>query len=215
MNGAPDFVFFQVSSKEATDAFAFHQSSSSDEYIWPRSQQDIQRFCDDGELFGVKRTRTGKYVGLCYVHLEGHEWELGGLVVSDDTRGLGIGSVLASFALAHTIANQRPWVYGQDVIAHVHEYNQKPRNVLQKIGFEQTGKTPPVPNAPPSMRRNPAGEVIGDIFRFPKEKVKQLSAWLNAYNGNLAKGAATAMIEAGQGGIGSLREALEEAAREC
>lgn len=215
MNGAPDFVFFQISSKEAADAYAFHQSSSSDEYIWPRTQQDIQQFCDDGELFGVKNVRTGKYVGLCYIHLdEGkQEWELGGLVVSDAARGLRIGSVLASIALAHTIANHRPWAYGQEVIAHVHEYNQKPRNVLQNIGFEHIGKTPPVPNAPPSMKRNPSGEVVGDIFRFPKQKMKQLSEWLNAYDGRLANGAATAIVEVGQGGIESLREALNEAAR--
>lgn len=208
------FIFFQVSSSRTEDAFAFHESSK-DEHIWPRSESEIQKFCVDGELFAVRHGSSGEIVGLCYVHLEGAEFEFGGLTVSETIRGLHLGSVLTNFAIAHTIANQRPWTYGQELIAHVHEANQMPRNVLKRAGFEHTGTvTIPAGDAPASMKRNARGEIVGDKFLFPREKVRDLSKWFDAFEGTVTEGKAQAVFEIPPGGLEKLREALHEAVDE-
>jgi ribosomal protein S18 acetylase RimI-like enzyme len=219
MGSAPDpFIFFQVSSREAKDAFNFHQSiSSSDEHIWPRNQEQIEQFCNDGELFGVRKASSGEYVGLCYVHLDkDHEWEFGGLTVLEAARGLQLGSVLTNFALAHTIANQRPWTYGQEIIAHVHEANQKPRNLLQRVGFQRIDTvTVPRENAPASMKRNADGNIVGDKFQFPRKSLGQLATWFDKeFNGTLGDGVTKAIFEVRPGGLDNLKEALREAMNE-
>jgi hypothetical protein len=120
-------------------------------------------------------------VGLCYVHLDESksEWELGGIIIGDSVRKLGLGSVLARLALCHVIATQRPWKYGQKIIAHVHEANPKPRNMLAAVGFKPDGQEVYEDSeAPPSLARNSDGKVVGDKFHFPPESLIGLVEWL-------------------------------------
>ena len=77
----------------------------------------------------------GDFVGLCYVKDEGHEWELGGLTVDPKVQAKGFGTTLARVAIAHTMAFSEPWTYGQEVIAYVHQANDDPRKLLNKLGF--------------------------------------------------------------------------------
>jgi ribosomal protein S18 acetylase RimI-like enzyme len=218
MSGAPGpFIFFQIPSTLAKQAFAFHQSiSSSNEHIWPRTQEQVEQFSKDGELFGVRRASTGEFVGLCYATLDGNEWELGGLTVEESTRRSGLGEALVRFALACTIAYQRPWAYAQELVAHVHEANDKPRNLLKRVGFEHVGKVElPGDKAPASMKRNAEGKVVGDIFRFPRNGVAELSSWFaKDFKGTLADGTTEAIFEVRPGGLDSIIEALREAAED-
>src|SRR5690348_9515373 len=119
MSEAPEcFIFSQVPTHLAGHAFAFFRAVSQDNsHIWPRTEKDFERYALDGELFGVRRQSSGEFVALCYVTLNDNEWELGGIIVAPDAKGLGIATLLARFAIAHTIAHQRPWSYGQNVIA--------------------------------------------------------------------------------------------------
>ncbi len=215
LTSAPDpFVFFQVSSKYAGQAYDFHQSiSSTNEHIWPRTEEQISEFAERGELFGVRRLSTGEFAGLCYSTLEGVEWEIGGLTVTEKNRHLHLGTMLVRFALAHTIATSRPWHYQQQIIAHVHEDNQNPRNLLRRIGFEFLEKvTIPGDQAPASMKRDENGNLSGDKFRFPQAGVAQLSAWFdNEFAGMLADGKTPAEFEIPPGGLETLKEALREA----
>jgi GNAT superfamily N-acetyltransferase len=217
MGSAPvSFIFLQIPTTSAEEAFAFHLSiASSNEHIWPRTEEQIKQFSDDGELFGVREATSGEFVALCYATLEGNEWELGGLLVADSVQGLGLGTALVRFALAYTIATQRPWFYGQEVIAHVHEANQDPRNLLKRVGFEQFDKVEiPGDQAPASMKRNAEGKLVGDKFRFPPHAVAELSRWFNEdFRGTLADGATQIIFEARTGGLDSLREALREAVK--
>jgi ribosomal protein S18 acetylase RimI-like enzyme len=213
MNSAPTrFTFLQVPSKLAEKAFAFHESiSSTNEHIWPRTEEEIKEYSESGQLLGVYNASTGEFAGLCYVTLEGDEWETGGLTVTEKNQGLHLGSALIRFALAHTIAYYRPWRYGQEIIAHVHEDNAKPRNLLQRIGFEFVKKVEiPGDVAPPSMRRNAEGKVPGDKFRFPPKAVVQLSEWF-ADDFLLADGKTPGIFEIQNGTIDSLREDLKQA----
>jgi GNAT superfamily N-acetyltransferase len=214
MDNPPDpFVFFQVSSAFAREAFAFHQSvSSSNEHIWPRTEAEIERFSEQGELFGIRGASSGEFVGLCYATLEGEEWEIGGLIVSKAAQDLGLGTVLVRFALAHTIAYNRPWFYGQKIIAHVHEANADPRNIIGRIGYKHICQIEvPAEKAPPSMKRNEEGKLIGHKFEFPQESLPALLRWFEEFDGTLRDRTTPAIFEIKSGGLGSLISALREA----
>jgi ribosomal protein S18 acetylase RimI-like enzyme len=210
------FIFFQVSSPYASDAFKFHQSSTSNEHIWPRTETEIEMYCETGQLFGV-RTATGEFVGLCYVTLVDaeREWELGGLAVSQNVQRLHVGSILIRFALAHTIAYQRPWRYKQTIIANVHEDNPKPRNLMKRIGFQFVKRVEVLAEkAPTTMKRNAEGKLCGDKFEFPEKAVVQLHEWFLSESACKLSEPGTSIQFEIPGGLESLREALGEAASE-
>jgi len=219
MSGASDqFTFFQVSSNIAAEAFAFHQSvSSTNEHIWPRTEEEIKAYSESGELFGVRQSQTGQFVGLCYSTLDEktNEWEVGGLTVAEKFQKFHLGSALVRFALAHTIAYYRPWKYGQRIIAHVHAENQKPRRLLERIGFEFVEKVVvPGDLAPSSMKRNEEGKLCGDKFEYPQKAIPELSEWFEREPQTLADGTSQAIFEIRPAGPNGLRESLREAVAE-
>lgn len=175
------FTFAQVKPAEAVAAFAFYENTAT-EHIWPRSLDDIRRYCESGELFGIKSDDTGEFAGLCYVVLDEGEqaWEVGGLIVAEPFRRGGLGMFLLQIALAHTLMFQQPWANNQRIIAHVHEANKKPRGLLTDLKFEHSRQIEiPSDVAPESMARNAEGKLIGDEFEFRKDSLIQLSGWLN------------------------------------
>jgi len=213
-SGPVPFVFFQVPSTYAYKAFSFFKSvQSADAHIWPRTEGDLARFAADGSLFGIRRSDTEELVGLCYAVLneEETEYEIGGLIVASTAQNLGLGTILTRFALSHLIANERPWHYKRKIIAHIHELNNAPRNVFGATGFMLVDKEI-VPDhiAPPSMKRNPEGKLVGDKLLFPRSAVPELLKWLNEeFNGILRNGSAI-IIDLPPAGLDGLRAALLE-----
>ena len=215
MDSAPiSFVFFQVPSTSADWAFSFFKTvQSTDAYIWPRTEKDIERFAADGALFGIRRLDTGELVGLCYAVLneEETEFEIGGLIVASTAQNLGLGTILTRFAVAHVIANERPWHYKREIISHIHESNDAPRNVFATSWFTFVGKEiVPEEHAPASMKRNADGKLVGDKFLFPRSAVPALSKWLDEeFDGTLRNGTVI-VIELPPAGLDGLRGALRE-----
>jgi hypothetical protein len=101
-------------------------------------------------------------------------------------------------------------------LAHVHDENQKPRNLLTRIAFEHSKKVEVPGNvAPASMRRNAEGNVCGDEFEFPHKSVAGLQEWFEGDpSAMLAAEATRAIFENPPGGLDSIRESLREAAAE-
>lgn len=163
-------------------------------------------------MFGAVVTGTIQFVALCYVALDSNEkeFELGGLVTDPALHGLGLGTFLARFALAHTLAFQRPWNYGQTVIAHVHEANDEPRRILEHLGFGFPSKVE-VPDAiaPPSMRKNEEGKLIGHKFVLQSRAANTLGTWLETFNGKLGKTEAEAILDLGPITLPQIIEALQ------
>jgi RimJ/RimL family protein N-acetyltransferase len=213
------FRFFQVQSTDVQRAFKFHKSiADANEHIWPRTETEIECYAKDGELFGIIRDDSGEFVGLCYSHLDDktNEWEIGGLAVTDRFQKLHLGSFLIRFALAHTISVGDPWKYGQRIIAHVHSDNNAPRNLLNRINFEYLGTIEvPADAAPPSMKRNPNGKLIGDEFEFKKSSVRSLYEWfIGEFKRPLADGKAVVEFDCGERGIDSVVTDLQTLAEE-
>ncbi len=214
MDDAPFlFGFFQVDSQGAPAAYAFHKSFADNRHIWLRTEEQIKSYAEQGELLAVAEMRSRKFVGLCYSILEGDSWEIGGLTVIDTHRKLHLGSCLVNFALAYTLVYSSPWDNGQSIIAHVHEGNEKPRNVLLRAGFKFLRKIEAPDNAPASMERNAHGKVVGDEFVFPPASTKTLSRWFRSeFNGILADGSSKAEFDFGPGSLDDVRVALDDIA---
>lgn len=164
----------------AADAFAFHlKIATSNDHIWPRTEEDIRSLAQSNQLLAAYY-EPRDFVGLCYVKAEDNEWELGGLTVDPKVQGHGIGTTLARVAIAHTMAYNEPWKYGQEVIAYVHQANNDPRKLLKQLGFTWTTSIEvPDNHAPPSMKRNEQGKIVGDKFRFTPEGLQHLSRWFD------------------------------------
>jgi ribosomal protein S18 acetylase RimI-like enzyme len=218
MSGAHDsYLFSLVPSSEGEVAFAFHKRiASSNSHIWPRTQAFIEKLAYDDCLFGARSSDSGEYAGLCYSTLDEleKEWELGGLIVDPPVRKLGIGEMLARLALAHTMVVAQPWNEGQNIVAYVHEANSEPRRLLEKLGF-QWAETIEIPadTAPPEMKRNSAGNLIGDKFVFTPQGLVHLSDWFDReFDGTIDNGKVLARINLGFMNLDQLRASLRDLA---
>lgn len=218
MVSAPEsYILSQIPDTEAEVAFAFFESTRTkdkrtSQHIWPRTEAEILEFARRGELLGVRKATSGDLVALCYATLNKQEFEIGGLLVDARYQELGLGTVLTRLAVAHVIANGRPWVSGCEIIAHIHQSNNDPRNIFARSWFEHIGtETVPDEIAPPSMRKNEQGKLVGDKFLFPRSAVPRLSEWLNKnFNETLKDGKTRISIKMPPAGLSGLREALQE-----
>jgi ribosomal protein S18 acetylase RimI-like enzyme len=212
------FIFFKVPSTAAARAFTFFKSvQSTDSHLFPRTDEELYRFATEGALFGIKRSDSDEFVGLCYAVFNENdaEFEIGGLIVAPTAKKLGLGTILTRFAVAHVIANERPWHYKREIISHIHESNDAPRSIFARSWFTFLGKEiVPEEHAPPSMKRNADGQLVGDKFLFPRSSVPALSKWLDEeFNGTLRDGSVIA-IELPPAGLDGLRGALREEIRD-
>jgi GNAT superfamily N-acetyltransferase len=203
-----------VTSADVATAYAFHEHiAGTDEHIWPRTREELQAIAEQNALFGVRRTDTGEFVGLCYVKRDSdtEPFELGGLTVAQEYRSTGIGKILVRFALAHAMVYDDPWSTDQDVIAHVHESNNNPRPLLEALFFEHVErKKYPGKGFPSSMKRDAEGNVGGDTFRFTRKGLRALADWFTTdFRGTLKSGAQVS-IELGPVTIGEMLAALRE-----
>lgn len=183
---------------------SFHEKvTETNGHVWPRTKEEIHHFCADGALFGVRRKSDDALVALCYVALDKKDdaWEVGGLTVEKTEQSLGIGTLLVKMAIAFTVALEPPEYRGRKIIAHVHEANDEPRKLLEKLGFRLAGKVEIPPKvAPLKMKRNAAGKIVGDTFEFSLAGLETIHKWLSQdFDGSLGKGKAEAHLNFGPG----------------
>jgi hypothetical protein len=104
--------------------------------------------------------------------------------VEDRLRGLGIAAALGRVAISTLYLTDEP----DDLIAHVHEFNDAPRNLLvDHLGFAETDEqiVPPV-EPPQNMKRNQEGDVVGDVFRFERSQLDAFADWFETFDGTLS-----------------------------
>jgi GNAT superfamily N-acetyltransferase len=173
--------FFQPSVGSETDAaFRFYQSFLT-EFLWPRTLREIQEMAEDGQLFAA--AEDGRFLACCYMKPDdGDGYEFGGVLVHHAARGRKVGSTLGRVAIAVVSAMASP----DEIIAHVHEENDLPRPLLQSLGFVATGTKDGPPTAPPGMKRNAEGKVVGDVYKFDFSCFVAIADWLDAFQDEVA-----------------------------
>jgi RimJ/RimL family protein N-acetyltransferase len=175
---------FTIGLLRAGDEFAaydFHVRTAG-EYLWPRPADEFVSLLQQRQLFGVKA--NGQVVGLCYLKPDAGRWEFGGIYLEPRFRGHGLAAALGRVAIG--TAYLFYFDASSELIAHVHEFNAAPRNLLtRQLGFRATGETeiPPPDVAPSNMRRNDAGQVVGDLFRHTRSSLDEFATWLEQFDG--------------------------------
>ena len=179
-----DYLYIaHVTPGERESAYRLHErmATTPDSHLWARTEAEIKTLIDEYSLFGAWVGSDKRLVAICYVTLSDNElsWEIGGMTVDDSVRGLGIGTILFRFVLAHTIVYQEPWVNGQKLLVHIHEGNREPRVLIERLGFQyiKTFEVPESSNPPKWMKRNAQGRVMGEEFEFSAAASKALSDW--------------------------------------
>ena len=166
--------FFQAAPGAETNAvFAFCESFLT-EFLWPRTIDELESMADDGQLFAA--ADSGRILACCYMKPLGpgdindvlrrvinvdDAYEFGGVLVDDAARGKKIGSTLGRMSLAVVSSMASP----SGIIAHVHEENDLPRPLLERLGFGVTGEKDGPPFAPPGMKDERRGQ--GHWRRLP------------------------------------------------
>jgi len=183
--------------RDVRDVHAFHLSHTT-EFMWPRTSLELEKYAEQRALLVARLRNTAEgtehIVGMCYL-AEGEEpeggrrWEFGGVYVSAELRGCGVGSALGILAISshYLEEHDQPPEIGERLIAHVHEYNRDPRRVLEsQLGFVRVGKeVPPSDVVPPSLQRNPNGEVVADLYEFRVPTLERFADWLEVFDGRV------------------------------
>jgi len=125
-NAQPLFSLMLVKRVHVQEAFAFHvAAASNDRHLQPRTQSELEAFAEGSQLFIAKSIASDNVVGLCYVvPFTDHEWELGGMCVARNERRSDVATALGVFAIAHTVVHDRPWFYGDEIVAYVAAENE-------------------------------------------------------------------------------------------
>ncbi|MEF9915476.1 GNAT family N-acetyltransferase [Streptomyces sp. P5-A9] len=122
------------------EAFAFHRANLG-EFLLPLASATFQQIVEERQAFAIEL--RGYMAGLCYVKPDGKEldsvarWEFGGLYLAPALRGLGLGAVLSTVAIAAvTHAGRKP------VMGYVHQDNHVGLGMLvRRLGFTMTDQT--------------------------------------------------------------------------
>lgn len=172
--------------------YEFHRSQAT-EFIWPRTLNELGQLADEGSLLLARandaNTQSNCIVGMCYV-MEGQEpnggrrWEFGGVCVSGELRGYGLGSALGVLTISSLYLYEPPQ-REERLIAHVHVDNSLPRHMFEfQLGFIQVGQeTPPSEVIPSGLRRNSKGRVVGDLYEFKTSNLNKFADWLETFDG--------------------------------
>jgi GNAT superfamily N-acetyltransferase len=183
----PEFSFSVALSTDFEKVYEFHRREGKTQKIWLRSEEQFRALVMGGNAFRVQHEASGNVVGLCYLMPEGSSWELGGLLVSANVRGFGIGTLLVRLVLVYVLSTLEIWKYAQQLISHVHESNTDPRGIFEKVGFEcirRVKVSGAQASGAPEHMRNEAGDVIGHEFRWTPRGVRELADWLKRFEVN-------------------------------
>ena len=130
---------FVIRLAEESRASAVHefQRRYLTEHLWPRTSEEFKKLAEEECLYEAIELVDGtdRLVGVCYIQFgvepgkpDIERSEFGGVFVVDDCRGLGLATALSMAAISNHFVWATP--HGR-LIAHVHEFNELPRGMLQ------------------------------------------------------------------------------------
>ena len=180
-------TFKFISTTDIERAFLWQKKfAQTNSYVFPRTIEDYRQFAEDQWLWGAV-DEGGDYLGFVYYVMDSDTWEIGGLMVSEQARGCGIGSTLMRIALANTLLYEDPLLQGKRVIAHVHEENDMPRPIIENaLRFKIARQIEVDGQNLPGLKTNDHGKVIGTEYELSiQESLNALADWCFRWNGFL------------------------------
>jgi len=127
------YVLRGATSADADELYHF-MFDQVDRNIRNRSLEEIKSFIADQLIFVIILRRTSRIVGACYLFDPGIDgsWELSGVFLQPDMRGVGLAFDLAAVAITTVYLATHPT---KSVRAVVVCDNTKPRKLLLKLRF--------------------------------------------------------------------------------
>ena len=118
----------------------------------------------------------GDLCGACYLCDDDEVREFGGILLSERARGQKLADLLCQIAIAFEYATH--YDEPPSMIAHVHVKNQRPRSLLERLGFRDTGEKDPIPAGVDTgaMEKDENQQVVGNKFAFDWTRVKEYAA---------------------------------------
>ncbi|MFA5762665.1 MAG: GNAT family N-acetyltransferase [Bacilli bacterium] len=182
---------FWIGPARSEDTKAIHDLvfQKPDQFIRGISLETLRSRIEAGVCWVVRRdNRGGEIKAACLITVPEtspgtppEPAEFGGLYVHEELRGSGLGTSLATFALASYFWDNDPESSTPlPLIAHVHVDNEKPRRILGKLQFVQKSGVIEVPDDVEGfahMPRNADGKVEGHEFEYPAVKRPDLFRW--------------------------------------
>lgn len=175
------FSLAHVPGEPATDgaaAFAFHEREAAGlRFVRPRTKDEYRNIVNAGGAVSLSENVT--MVGACYSYVaeesDTDPWEFGGVLLVDSCRGKQLADPLGAFCIGLTLAMERPWKSGREVIAHVHVENPLPRSLLVRLGFTHTHNEEYEAHLIPGLPQNARGKVEALIFKLQRDAGPKLA----------------------------------------
>ncbi len=130
-------------------------------------------------------TTEKNHAAICYLKPEENDWELGGIFVVDDYRGLGVAQALCKVALSHHVVNEQ---HKGRIIAHVHIENPAPIKLLTRdLGFvvRPAEQVRIAAEELPDLKPDKNNMVVGDVYEFQHDKLVVFADWLEGFDGTI------------------------------
>lgn len=197
-------LFSAVEYQQCTEAYFWHKGfTGADDALFPRSRDDFQSLVLDGCVWAARHPGNGDYLALAYANYDKDDkvCEIGGLMVSLQARGKGLGAMMMRLALAHILVEE-DLLSDPDVriVAHVLQSNDAPRGIIEReLGFKKAGVVERPASELPGLRADDDGVIRGDEYEISLPKTLQILAeWANGWTGLLNDdGAAVVEFRAG------------------
>ena len=192
-------IFRIVDTAEAESAFAWHRAfAKGHEAIYPRDPETFEHLISE-RLVWCAVSSTDEYLAMSYAAFseQDNQWEIGGLMVSAEMRGMGLGTIMMRLPLANMLFYEQPlsWEPVPNIVAHVLASNDGPRRIIPAIGFAHHHPVEIPADALPGLKADPDGIIRGDEFHLEiPEALHRLADWCDGWNGKLLDGT-TASID--------------------
>lgn len=161
-------LFSAIEYDDCAAAHEWHENfAESEEALFPRPFDDFEQMVMCGSVWAARST-SDDFVAQaysCYDEAK-NECEIGGLMVSPDVRGQGVGGTIMRLALAHTLVEENILAISDvRVVAHVLRTNQMPRSIIEKKLLFTIDKPVQIPAEElPGLKANEDGFVHGDEY---------------------------------------------------
>jgi len=182
-----------VDADEIDRAFKWHRAfAESHEAIYPRDRPIFEQLILDRSVWCAV-SPDGEYLAMSYAFFsaENHEWEIGGLMVSEAMRGKSLGRIMMRLPLVSMLVNEQPlsWTRVPKIIAHVLASNDAPRRIIPDIGFAHHKAVEIPAEKLLGLKADTDGFVRGDEFHLKiPDALHGLADWCGSWDGKLLDG---------------------------
>lgn len=182
-----------IDTDESEQAFRWHRAfADSHEAIFPRDRPTFDRLIAERSVWCAV-SQDGEYMAMSYAAFsdKSHEWEIGGLMVSEAMRGKGLGRIMMRLPLVSMLFNEQPLSRkpAPKIVAHVLASNNAPRRIIAGVGFAHHRPVEIPSKELPGLKADDDGIIRGDEFHLSiPEALHSLAEWCDCWDGKLHDG---------------------------